>query len=155
MSPGSPAHGLSADPGRSHEPLGSPGVRRPQPTLVRLHRHTAARKPEVRHSRTFYCSVIISGEDSIKTVFFRLASRECISTPICNICDVFCSPAPLGPDQVLLRGAQLRNTQWVVGIVVYTGHDSKLMQVNPKSKFINPLWQALKSTDFFLSCNDL
>lgn len=40
------------------------------------------------------------------------------------------SPAPLGPDQVLLRGAQLRNTQWVVGIVVYTGHDSKLMQVN-------------------------
>lgn len=41
------------------------------------------------------------------------------------------SPAPLGPDQVLLRGAQLRNTQWVVGIVVYTGHDSKLMQVKP------------------------
>lgn len=30
---------------------------------------------------------------------------------------------------MLLRGAQLRNTQWVVGIVVYTGHDSKLMQV--------------------------
>lgn len=41
----------------------------------------------------------------------------------------FFSPAPLGPDQVLLRGAQLRNTQWVAGIVVYTGHDSKLMQV--------------------------
>uniref|UniRef100_A0A8C1SYX0 Phospholipid-transporting ATPase n=1 Tax=Cyprinus carpio TaxID=7962 RepID=A0A8C1SYX0_CYPCA len=40
------------------------------------------------------------------------------------------NPAPLGPDQVLLRGAQLRNTQWVVGIVVYTGHDSKLMQVS-------------------------
>ncbi|KAI2648997.1 Phospholipid-transporting ATPase IB [Labeo rohita] len=38
------------------------------------------------------------------------------------------NPVPLGPDQVLLRGAQLRNTQWVVGIVVYTGHDSKLMQ---------------------------
>ena len=46
---------------------------------------------------------------------------------------VLLSPAPLGPDQVLLRGAQLRNTQWVVGIVVYTGHDSKLMQVNPES----------------------
>ncbi|TRY65331.1 hypothetical protein DNTS_002215, partial [Danionella cerebrum] len=27
------------------------------------------------------------------------------------------NPVPLGPDQVLLRGAQLRNTQWVVGIV--------------------------------------
>ena len=36
---------------------------------------------------------------------------------------------PLGSDQILLRGAQLRNTQWVHGIVVYTGHDTKLMQV--------------------------
>ncbi|KAM6132811.1 phospholipid-transporting ATPase IA isoform 4-T4 [Pterocles gutturalis] len=35
---------------------------------------------------------------------------------------------PLGSDQILLRGAQLRNTQWVHGIVVYTGHDTKLMQ---------------------------
>uniref|UniRef100_A0A8C1SYJ1 Phospholipid-transporting ATPase n=1 Tax=Cyprinus carpio TaxID=7962 RepID=A0A8C1SYJ1_CYPCA len=34
---------------------------------------------------------------------------------------------------VLLRGAQLRNTQWVVGIVVYTGHDSKLMQNSTKA----------------------
>ncbi|XP_077591838.1 phospholipid-transporting ATPase IB isoform X2 [Stigmatopora nigra] len=41
--------------------------------------------------------------------------------------------APLGPDQVLLRGAQIRNTQWVVGIVVYTGHDSKLMQNSTKA----------------------
>ncbi|XP_041931094.1 phospholipid-transporting ATPase IA isoform X1 [Alosa sapidissima] len=38
------------------------------------------------------------------------------------------STVPLGPDQILLRGAQLRNTQWVHGIVVYTGHDTKLMQ---------------------------
>ncbi|KAJ8014650.1 hypothetical protein DPEC_G00017840 [Dallia pectoralis] len=38
------------------------------------------------------------------------------------------STMPLGPDQILLRGAQLRNTQWVFGIVVYTGHDTKLMQ---------------------------
>ncbi|XP_071756362.1 phospholipid-transporting ATPase IA isoform X6 [Centroberyx gerrardi] len=38
------------------------------------------------------------------------------------------STMPLGPDQILLRGAQLRNTQWVHGIVVYTGHDTKLMQ---------------------------
>lgn len=39
------------------------------------------------------------------------------------------STVPLGPDQILLRGAQLRNTQWIHGIVVYTGHDTKLMQV--------------------------
>uniref|UniRef100_A0A3P9PDN6 Phospholipid-transporting ATPase n=1 Tax=Poecilia reticulata TaxID=8081 RepID=A0A3P9PDN6_POERE len=38
------------------------------------------------------------------------------------------STIPLGPDQILLRGAQLRNTQWIHGVVVYTGHDTKLMQ---------------------------
>ena len=35
---------------------------------------------------------------------------------------------PLSADQMLLRGAQLRNTPWIYGCVVYTGHESKLMQ---------------------------
>lgn len=35
---------------------------------------------------------------------------------------------PLAPDQLLLRGATLRNTPWVHGIVVFTGHESKLMR---------------------------
>jgi magnesium-transporting ATPase (P-type) len=35
---------------------------------------------------------------------------------------------PLGPDQVLLRGAQIRNTPWLYGIAVFTGHDTKLMR---------------------------
>ncbi|GAA5828011.1 hypothetical protein JCM11251_005690 [Rhodosporidiobolus azoricus] len=35
---------------------------------------------------------------------------------------------PLGPDQILLRGAQLRNTQWLYGLVVFTGHETKLMR---------------------------
>lgn len=34
---------------------------------------------------------------------------------------------PLGPDQILLRGAKLRNTHWIFGIVIYTGHETKLM----------------------------
>lgn len=34
----------------------------------------------------------------------------------------------LGPDQLLLRGAMLRNTSWVFGMVVYTGHDTKLLR---------------------------
>lgn len=38
------------------------------------------------------------------------------------------STVPLGVEQMLLRGAQLRNTAWVYGAVVYTGHDSKLMR---------------------------
>ncbi|XP_055894681.1 probable phospholipid-transporting ATPase IA isoform X6 [Biomphalaria glabrata] len=34
---------------------------------------------------------------------------------------------PLGPDQILLRGACLKNTSWIYGLVIYTGHQSKLM----------------------------
>ncbi|KAI8983931.1 hypothetical protein BDF20DRAFT_815946 [Mycotypha africana] len=34
---------------------------------------------------------------------------------------------PLDPSVLLLRGAQLRNTSWVYGIVVFTGHETKLM----------------------------
>jgi phospholipid-transporting ATPase len=35
---------------------------------------------------------------------------------------------PLGPDQLLLRGATLRNTPWIHGAVVFTGHETKLMR---------------------------
>jgi phospholipid-transporting ATPase len=34
---------------------------------------------------------------------------------------------PLDPSQLLLRGAQLRNTSWIYGIVIFTGHETKLM----------------------------
>lgn len=34
---------------------------------------------------------------------------------------------PLGPERILLRGAMLRNTSWVFGVVIYTGHETKLM----------------------------
>ncbi|OQE20479.1 hypothetical protein PENSTE_c013G08051 [Penicillium steckii] len=35
---------------------------------------------------------------------------------------------PLAPDQLMLRGATLRNTPWIHGIVVFTGHETKLMR---------------------------
>jgi len=35
---------------------------------------------------------------------------------------------PLGPDNILLRGAKLKNTSWIYGAVLYTGHESKLMK---------------------------
>lgn len=41
---------------------------------------------------------------------------------------ICCSSVALGPDQILLRGATLRNTSWTFGVVIYTGHDTKLMR---------------------------
>ncbi|RXK37094.1 phospholipid-transporting ATPase [Tremella mesenterica] len=35
---------------------------------------------------------------------------------------------PVGPNQMLLRGAQLRNTAWVYGVVANAGHETKLMR---------------------------
>jgi len=35
---------------------------------------------------------------------------------------------PLGPSQLLLRGCVLKNTEFAIGVVVYTGHDTKIMQ---------------------------
>ncbi|XP_030750728.1 probable phospholipid-transporting ATPase IA isoform X1 [Sitophilus oryzae] len=40
---------------------------------------------------------------------------------------------PLGPDQILLRGAMLRNTAWIFGLVIYTGHETKLMRNSTKA----------------------
>lgn len=34
----------------------------------------------------------------------------------------------LSPQQLLLRGATLRNTSWIHGVVVFTGHETKLMR---------------------------
>ncbi|GLJ44204.1 hypothetical protein SUGI_0922860 [Cryptomeria japonica] len=39
----------------------------------------------------------------------------------------------LGTDQVLLRDSKLRNTQYVYGVVIFTGHDSKVMQNRTES----------------------
>ncbi|KAF7829418.1 phospholipid-transporting ATPase 3 [Senna tora] len=34
---------------------------------------------------------------------------------------------PLSPNQLLLRGCSLRNTEYVVGVVIFTGHETKVM----------------------------
>ena len=43
----------------------------------------------------------------------------------------------IGPQQLLLRGAQLKNTRWVYGVVVFSGHETKLMMnsSNPPLKW--------------------
>ncbi|EFA77251.1 hypothetical protein PPL_12462 [Heterostelium album PN500] len=34
---------------------------------------------------------------------------------------------PLNVEQLLVRGTQLKNTKWIYGVVVYTGHETKYM----------------------------
>lgn len=42
-------------------------------------------------------------------------------------------PISLGPENLLIRGSSVRNTDWVLGVVVNTGRDTKLMQnVKPR-----------------------
>ncbi|XP_010925668.1 probable phospholipid-transporting ATPase 8 isoform X2 [Elaeis guineensis] len=46
---------------------------------------------------------------------------------------------PLAPQQILLRDSKLRNTQHIYGVVIFTGHDTKVMQnaMDPPSKRSN------------------
>lgn len=41
----------------------------------------------------------------------------------------------LTENQLLLKGAKLKNTQWITGIVVYTGNDTKLMQNQQSARY--------------------
>ena len=42
--------------------------------------------------------------------------------------------AALGHENLLLRGSSLRNSEWAVGAVVYSGHETKIMKNSPKSR---------------------
>lgn len=40
---------------------------------------------------------------------------------------------PLEADNLCLRGSSLRNTEWVIGVAIFTGHDTKVMMNSAKS----------------------
>ncbi|XP_028807440.1 probable phospholipid-transporting ATPase 4 [Neltuma alba] len=40
---------------------------------------------------------------------------------------------PIEPSQILLRDSKLRNTDFIYGVVIFTGHESKVMQNSTKS----------------------
>jgi magnesium-transporting ATPase (P-type) len=44
-------------------------------------------------------------------------------------------PVRVSLDQFLLRGAVLSNTDWIIGIVVYAGQDTKLLRNVGKTKY--------------------
>jgi phospholipid-transporting ATPase len=41
---------------------------------------------------------------------------------------------PIQPANVLLRGCVLRNTDWIVGLIINTGHDTKIMMSSTETK---------------------
>lgn len=40
----------------------------------------------------------------------------------------------LDHNSLLLRGTSLRNTDWVYGLVIYTGHDTRIMMNSSKAR---------------------
>lgn len=54
----------------------------------------------------------------------------------------------LDANQMLLRGSSLRNTEYIYGIVIYTGHESKIMKNSPKSR--NKLSKIEKKTNYLI-----
>jgi phospholipid-translocating ATPase len=41
----------------------------------------------------------------------------------------------LDNDKIILRGCRVRNTKWMYGVVIYAGHDTKLVQNSGSTKF--------------------
>ncbi|KAF3431702.1 hypothetical protein FNV43_RR26434 [Rhamnella rubrinervis] len=60
---------------------------------------------------------------------------------------------PLSPQQLLLRDSKLRNTDYVYGVVVFTGHDTKVMQnsTDPPSKR-SKIEKKMDKIIYFLFC---
>jgi phospholipid-translocating ATPase len=58
---------------------------------------------------------------------------------------------PITIDNLLLRGCNVRNTEWVLGVVVYTGHDTKIMMnagVTPSKRA-----RIAREMNFTILCN--
>jgi len=41
----------------------------------------------------------------------------------------------LNYDNLVLRGCRLKNTDYILGVVVYTGHETKIMQNSRNARF--------------------
>nr|CAB3500955.1 unnamed protein product [Digitaria exilis] len=89
-------------------------------------------------------TINLDGESNLKT---RYAKQETMATPHEALAGVIKCERPnrniygflatvdidgrravsLGPSNIVLRGCELKNTSWAVGVAVYTGRDTKVM----------------------------
>ena len=67
---------------------------------------------------------------------------ECISEQPNNMLDVYSGKISIcgeqfahNVNQLLLKGASLKNTEWTIGLAVFTGHDTKIMMNSQKAIF--------------------
>jgi magnesium-transporting ATPase (P-type) len=94
----------------------------------------------LKHKQSTKECISLSKNDQTVLKNFTQASIECdkenesIYTFQGNIRFQDRDTIPLDFEQFLLRGCSLRNTEWVYGIAVYTGHDTKLMINSAKSR---------------------
>ncbi|OMJ67067.1 hypothetical protein SteCoe_35873 [Stentor coeruleus] len=78
----------------------------------------------VYHGQTLNCDIVCEEPNPVIYQFSGLLRLENFTIP-------------LSLQQFLIRGSSLKNTNWVIGLTVYTGHESKIMlnSVKTKSKF--------------------
>jgi phospholipid-translocating ATPase len=58
---------------------------------------------------------------------------------------------PITIDNMLLRGCMLRNTDWILGVVVFTGHDTKIMRNQGETPSKRP--RIAREMNFNVICN--
>jgi len=54
---------------------------------------------------------------------------------------------PIQPSNILLRGCVLRNTDWVIGLVINSGHDTKIMMSSTETKGKTSALESNASTE--------
>jgi phospholipid-transporting ATPase len=99
------------------------------------------------HTGVAYVQTInLDGESNLKT---RYAKQETLFTPPEQMSGLIKCEQPnrniygflanaeingrkvsLGPSNIILRGCELKNTTWIIGVAVYTGSDTKVMLNN-------------------------
>ncbi|XP_070554508.1 probable phospholipid-transporting ATPase IA isoform X2 [Ptychodera flava] len=126
----------------------------PQTANLLIHEDVAAMEGRIecegpnRHLYEFVGNIRLRGSSKISSSHESTALLN--DSPSINsdeiISDELKSPIPLGPDQILLRGAQLKNTKWVFGAVVYTGHESKLMMNSTSAPLKRSTMEVMTNT---------
>ncbi len=78
-----------------------------------------------RHAASLIGNVIMEHPNKIVHQF-----TGTINITEASKCEPFC--VPVGHENLLLRGTVVRNTKWVFGVVINTGHDTKVMMAMTK-----------------------